>query len=218
MTYAELKTEIASYLNRTDLTDTQLNGFIAKAEGELNRKLKHKDQIKRSQATLDAQYTQLPGDFVGIINVDLQGVNPPVALFQQSLESLDLFRSSIGDASGQPKYFAVDGDTIEVAPTPDSVIKIQLTYYAEIPSLSSTNTENFLSRSNPDAYLYGSLKHASIFLMEDERVPLFSTLFEKTLEELRVQQQNASFGKGSLLKRRRTYGNNNRPTYYYSKN
>ena len=69
MTYAELKTEIASYLNRTDLTDTQLNGFIAKAEGELNRKLKHKDQIKRSQATLDAQYTQLPGDFVGIINV-----------------------------------------------------------------------------------------------------------------------------------------------------
>ena len=54
--------------------------------------------------------------------------------------------------------------------------------------------------------------------MEDERVGLFSGLFEKALEELRIQQQNASFGKGSLLKRRRTYGNNNQPTYYYSKN
>ncbi|MAL86561.1 MAG: hypothetical protein CMI23_09445 [Opitutae bacterium] len=217
MTYDELKTDIANYLNRTDLTN-QLDGFIKKAEAEVNRKIKHKDQIKRSQATLDAQYTQLPGDFVGIINVDLQDTNPPVALFQQSLESLDLHRSTTGDAKGQPKYFAVDGDTLEVSPTPDKSMTIQLTYYAEVPPLSSTNTENFLLRSNPDIYLYGALKHASIYLMEDERVGLFSGLFEKALEELRIQQQNASFGKGSLLKRRRTYGNNNQPTYYYSKN
>ena len=217
MTYAELKTEIANYLNRTDLTN-QLDGFIDKAESEINRKLKHKDQIKRSQAVLDNQYTQLPGDFIGIINVDLPNNNPPIALFQQSLESLDLFRTTTGDAKGQPKYFAVDGDTLEVAPTPDSSTTIQLTYYAEVPPLSSSNTENFLSRTSPDLYTYGALKHASIYLMEDERVALFSTLFEKALEEVRVQQQNASFGKGSLLTRRRTYGNTNKPTYYYSKN
>ena len=217
MTYAELKTEIANYLNRTDLTN-QLDGFIDKAESEINRKLKHKDQIKRSQAVLDNQYTQLPGDFIGIINVDLPNNNPPIALFQQSLESLDLFRTTTGDAKGQPKYFAVDGDTLEVAPTPDSATTIQLTYYAEVPPLSSSNTENFLSRTAPDLYTYGALIHASIYLMEDERVALFSTLFEKALEEVRVQQQNASFGKGSLLTRRRTYGNTNKPTYYYSKN
>ena len=124
MTYDELKTDIANYLNRTDLTN-QLDGFIKKAEAEVNRKIKHKDQIKRSQATLDAQYTQLPGDFVGIINVDLQDTNPPVALFQQSLESLDLHRSTTGDAKGQPKYFAVDGDTLEVSPTPDKSMTIE---------------------------------------------------------------------------------------------
>ena len=131
--------------------------------------------------------------------MDLQDTNPPVALFQQSLESLDLHRSTTGDAKGQPKYFAVDGDTLEVSPTPDKSMTIQLTYYAEVPPLSSTNTENFLLR-NRDIYLYGALKHASIYLMEDERVGLFSGLFEKALEELRIQQQNASFGKGSLLK------------------
>ena len=59
MTYDELKTDIANYLNRTDLSANQLDGFIKKAEAEVNRKIKHKDQIKRSQATLDAQYTQL---------------------------------------------------------------------------------------------------------------------------------------------------------------
>ena len=64
MTYDELKTDIANYLNRTDLTN-QLDGFIKKAEAEVNRKIKHKDQIKRSQATLDAQYTQLPATSSG---------------------------------------------------------------------------------------------------------------------------------------------------------
>ena len=58
MTYDDLKTEIANYLNHIDLS-AQMDGFIRKVESEINRKIKHKDQIKRSQAVLDAQYTQL---------------------------------------------------------------------------------------------------------------------------------------------------------------
>ncbi len=217
MTYDELKTNIANYLNRTDLTN-QLDMFIATAEGEINRQLRHKDMIKRSTAVLESQYTKLPSDLSGIINVDIQSTNPPIPLFQQSLESLDLYRKQIGDATGQPKYFAIDGDTLEVCPSPDANYTLQISYYADIEPLSSTNAENFLSKSFPDVYLYGALKHASIYLMEDERVAMFKNLYEQAIEELRVQQQNASFGKGSLLKRRRTYGNNNQPTYYYSKN
>ena len=150
--------------------------------------------------------------------MDLQDTNPPVALFQQSLESLDLYRSKIGDAKRNSTILCCRWRYLRICATPDKSFNLQLTYYAEVPPLSSTVTENFLSRTAPDVYLYGALKHASIYLMEDERVVLFTQLFEKALEELRVQQQNASFGKGSLLKRRRTYGNSNRPTQYYYKN
>jgi len=214
MTYDELKTNIGNYLNRTDL-DNQIDMFIDSAESEINRKLKHKDMIKRSTAVLNTQYTQLPADFIGIINVDIQSTNPPVPLFQQSLESLDLYRKTTGNANGLPKYFSVDGDTLEVAPNPQESYTIQLTYYAEVPPLSSTQTENFLLRTASDVYLYGALKHASIYLMEDERVIMFKSLFDTAIEELRVQQQNASFGKGSLLNRRRTYGNTKTTNYYY---
>ena len=64
-------------------------------------------------------------------------------------------------------------------------------------------------------YLYGCLKHASIYLMEDERVNMFSQLFEKALEEMRMEQERAEFGKGSLIPRRRTYGKAHKTTYHF---
>jgi len=88
----------------------------------------------------------------------------------------------------------------------DGSYTVQLTYYGKIDALSDSNTSNFLSTGYSDVYLYGCLKHASIFLMEDERVPLFTAQFEKALEEMRLEQEKAEFSKGSLMQRRRTYG------------
>jgi hypothetical protein len=66
--------------------------------------------------------------------------------------------------------------------------------------------------------VYGALKHASVFLMEDERIPLFTTQFEKALEEIRLQQEKAEFGKGSLMQRRKTYGKAGKNIYYMKNN
>ena len=59
MTYSELKTNIASFLNRSDL-DSQLDLFIDQTEAELNRRLRTKEMIKRATATADSQYMSLP--------------------------------------------------------------------------------------------------------------------------------------------------------------
>ncbi len=214
MTYAELKTQIADYLNRSDLT-SQLDGFIKNTEAEVNRKLRHKDMIKRARAVADNQYLQLPGDWLGAINIDLQGTSPSVSLKQLSLESMDDYRTANDDPTGQPVYFAIDGDTMELAPTPDQAYDLQLVYFAEVPPLGANNAENFLSRTAPDVYLYGALKHASIFLMEDERLPIFVAYFEKAIEELRQQQAKAEYHKGSLILKRRTYGKPKSQVYYY---
>ena len=52
MTYAELKTAIANYLNRSDLT-SDIDTFIDNVEAELNRRLRTKDMIKRATAAED---------------------------------------------------------------------------------------------------------------------------------------------------------------------
>ena len=216
MTYAELKTNIANFLNRSDLT-SQLDFFIDATEAEFNRRLRVKDMIKRATATADSQYLSLPTDWLEAINVQLDG-NNFTPLMQQSIESLDIYRKSVDNVSSQPVYYALVDNTIELAPTPDTSYTLQLTYYGTIDALSDSNTSNFISNSYPDAYLYGALKHASIYLMEDDRVALFTQQFEKALEEMRLEQEKAEFGKGSLMQRRRSYGKAGRNTYVFKNN
>ncbi len=216
MTYSELKTNIANFLNRSDLTD-QLDFFIDATESEFNRRLRTKDMIKRATATADAQYMSLPTDWLEAINVEITSNNFR-PLFQQSIESLDVYRKANNNVTGQPIYYAIVDNSLELAPTPDTSYTLQLTYYGTIDALSSSNTTNFISTGYPDAYLYGALKHASIYLMEDNRVPLFTAQFEKALEEMRMEQEKAEFGKGSLIQRRRTYGKSGKKMYYWNNN
>ena len=213
MTYAELKTAISNYLNRSDLT-SDIDTVIDNVEAELNRRLRTKDMIKRATATADSQYLTVPTDWIEAINVEITS-NDFSPLFQQSIESLDVYRKANNNSTGQPVYFAMVDDSIELAPTPDVEYTLQLTYYAKISALSDSNTSNFVSVSHPDVYLYGALKHASIFLMEDDRIPMFTQQFEKALEEMRLEEEKAAFGKGSLMMRRRTYGKKQKKNYYY---
>ena len=170
--------------------------------------------IKRATATADSQYLTVPTDWLEAINVEITSNNFS-PLFQQSIESLDVYRKANNNSTGQPIYYAMVDDSIELAPTPDSSYTLQLTYYAKISALSDSNTSNFVSASHPDVYLYGALKHASIFLMEDERIPMFTQQFEKALEEMRLEQEKAAFGKGSLMMRRKTYGKRQKRNSYY---
>ena len=84
MTYDELKTNIANFLNRSDLTN-QLDFFIDATEAELNRRLRNKDMVKRATATADGQYLSLPTDWLEAINVQIDS-NDFSPLFQQSIE------------------------------------------------------------------------------------------------------------------------------------
>ena len=116
MNYSELKTNIASFLNRSDLT-SDIDMFIDQTEGELNRRLRTADMVKRATATADAQYLSLPTDWLQAINVEVTS-NDFKPLMQQSIESLDLYRASNDNTTGQPIYYALVDKTIEFAPTP----------------------------------------------------------------------------------------------------
>ena len=214
MTYSELKTNIANYLNRSDLTSF-LDIFIDNTEAELNRRLRTKDMVKRATATADSQYLALPTDWLEAINVEITSNNFR-PLFQQSIESLDVYRQANDNVTGSPIYFAVVDKSLELAPTPDTSYTLQLTYYGSVDALSDSQTTNFVSTGHPDFYLYGALKPASIFLREAERVPLFTAQFEKALEEMRLEQEKAEFGKGSLIQRRRTYGKARKNVYHFN--
>ena len=58
-TFAELKSSIADFLDRDDLTNV-ITDFITLAEADMNRKVRHWRQEARTSQTINEQYEDLP--------------------------------------------------------------------------------------------------------------------------------------------------------------
>ena len=199
-TFSGLKTTIADYLNRDDLTSA-IPGFITLAEAKFNRKLRVRQMIKRATATLDTQYFAFPSDFLQAKEFQLN-TNPITYLQYVTQNQGDYGSANNYIATGKPQFYTIIGTQIEVIPTPDTGYTGELTYYGKIPALSDSNTSNWLLVYAPDLYLYGALLEATPYLKDDERLAVWSTLYTNSLGDIEIADQRASVASTPIVRAR----------------
>ena len=197
MNYTQLQAAVADFLNRQDLTAT-IPTFVSLAEAGFNRSIRSRKMIGRSTTTLFQHFTALPEDFLEAKNVQLN-TTPVQPLEFLSLEMADDLRASAYRNPGEPQFYTVVGDTIEVVPVPNGEYQIELTYYKRIPSLSVSAPSNWLLEANPDLYLYGTLVASAPYLKEDERLPMWAEWTKALIAALNDESDRAEFS-GSTLK------------------
>ena len=199
-TYSELKSNIADWLLRDDLTSV-IPTFISLAESQINRDIRDHRMVKRATAEVDTKYFLKPSDWLETIRFQLNTTPIATLLFvtpdQASEEQIKF------TASGKPKYFTNVGTQIEVVPTPDAVYTGELMYYAKVPALSDSTTENWLLSSAPDIYLYGTLMQAAPYLNDDGRIAVWQGLYRQGVETLKLQDERSRIGSSSLRRRPR---------------
>lgn len=194
-TYSELKTAVANFLARTDLTD-QIPNFIQLAEARLSRELETRDQEKRATATLTSgdEFIALPTDMREIREIKLNA-NPNVVLEYKSPTALD---STYTGASGKPLAYSIVGGELKVRPIPDDSYTAEIIYIGSLSALSDTNTTNVMLTRHPDAYLSGSLVEAYTYLMDEQRASTYDAKFTRSIEEIRKDEQRSHYGTGAL--------------------
>lgn len=202
-TYTELKASIADWLVRADLTAT-IPDFISLAEAQIERKLRTRQMIVRSDASIDTEYSAVPSDFLDTKSLKLN-TNPVTPMQFETIESLDQLASRT-NAAGKPTYFSIVGNQIRVVPTPDTTYTAELTYYAKLTKLSSSVATNWLLTSSPDIYLYGALLQAAPYLQDDARIAVWSALYQSGLDQLQLADDRSTTSGGSLTARARTLG------------
>ena len=202
-TYAELKTAIAEWLNRDDLTST-IPDFITLAEESMALNMRHWRMENRATATLDSQYEALPARFVAPIRLSLTGGNT-YALEQVSQAQLLDRRSQASNVSGRPQYYALTQGEIEVFPTPDADYTLELVYYEKAEALSDSNTTNWILDNYPSVYLYGSLMHTAPFLKDDPRLQVWASLYQQGVASVNGDEEKAKFGATGLRMKVRSY-------------
>lgn len=202
-TYTDLKTSVASWLNRDDLTSV-IPDFISLAEAGINRDLRHYKMIERADATLDSRYVQMPTDWMETVRFSITSGNT-YRLELVSRDDMLEYRQKTADASGRPRFYANIGDTIEVFPTPDADYTMQLQYYAKTPALSDSNASNWLLLAAPDVYLYGTLIQSAPYLQDDARTQTWAALYAAALQSLQKASDDTRFAGSGLRMRVTSY-------------
>lgn len=199
--YATLKSTIADYLNRADLT-SQIETFIQFAEADLNTRLRCREQIVRAEATSDAEFVQLPADWLEAINLHIVGGKQPLRYV--TLDEADIIKKE--QIYTAPNNYSLMNGAIEIVPAPADDIDIEMIYYSKITALSDGNTTNWLLTKAPDVYLYGALTHAAPFLMDDQRMPMFAQVYLARVQALQDESQKSLHSGSPLIARtRRAY-------------
>jgi hypothetical protein len=178
-TFANLKTAIATLLNRDDLTSA-VPDFITLAEADLNRKVRHwRMETLDAAFTVDSRFEDLPTDWLETVDFGL-ATSPPQELELLSVATMKEYRYS-DSAVGQPRFYAHRAGDFEFYPTPDDTYTGELLYLARIPALSDSQTTNWLLTYHPDAYLYGAAVHSAPYLKDDERLVMWGELYKNAV-------------------------------------
>jgi len=183
-TYAELKTAVADFLNRDDLTAV-IPTFISLAEAQIARDVRHWKQEKRVTTSVDERYENLPNDW---LEIKLVALTTGKMLQTVSMSEMAEMRAASGTAA-TPRYVRLTADQIEFYPTPNAATDISMLYYARIPALSDTDTTNWLLADAPDVLLYGALVHSAPYLTDDARTSIWGALYQAGVEKLNLESQ-----------------------------
>ena len=204
-TYSDLKSTIADYLNRADLTSV-IPTFITLAEAKFNRELRLRDMLTRAEATSNNEYVALPSDFLEayILELNMENIaaQQPLA-FVGPNEAKSLKANKI---INKMRYFTLIDGAFELLPAPTSNVDLLLTYYAKIPALSVTQTTNWLMTKSPDLYLYSSVLEATPYLKNDERLQIWAAARQQVMDAMNIESERSMRQTTQLAARRRGFG------------
>ena len=175
-TYGGLKTAVANWLNRSDLT-SQIPDFITLAHAEIQARLRHWRMLNRATATLDAEFTAYPADFLEADYIFLD-TSPISELTVVAPRTLIVEKAKYGYSNGKPKLIAFSEEMM-VTPTPDQSYTMEMLYYQQITAMSVDGGSNWVLQHFPFLYLFGALKEAAPYLHEDQRIQVWEGKFEK---------------------------------------
>ncbi len=199
--YTNLKTAIANFLARDDLT-SEIDDFIDLTEADFNRRLRVRSmETVDSSFTVDTETEALPTGFLQARSFILTSATP-----DQTLELTTVFHqaNTAGfERSGVPRMYSIEGSNFRFSPIPDSTYTARLTFYKAFDSIDGTTTTNHILTNHPDVYLYGALYFASTFIrgMDQATVIQFKTQYEAALKQVEDADEKDKYNGSPLIQR-----------------
>lgn len=198
--YASLQSVIADYLGRSDLTN-QIQTFINQGEARIYRTLRVADMEKSITGTLSNNAFAVPADYV-----HMKDFYVSTSTGYQPLERADLWwlraHYPVQTAQSAPIYYAREAQSFILAPYPDSAYTVGGIYFARLPSLSGTNTTNWLTAKNPDLIMAAAMLEAGTYLGDTAAVQYWGQRFTQIAQDVQDADKRERFSGSPLAMKR----------------
>ena len=213
-TYGGLKTLVANYLSRADLT-SQIADFVTLAHKQLMRDLRGHPrlQIRNAAFSITGEYVACPATFMALTSMHLN-TTPRRAIQYMETDTQDRYygestgipafvsivaptAAGSGDATGSNEYF-------RFAPVPGSTYTATIEYTAALPFFSADSgagSANWILVDAPDLYLYGTLLQANSYIRDDPRIALWAQAYQVALESVKSSGNRARWGANGMAVR-----------------
>jgi hypothetical protein len=185
--YSTLKTAVADFLSRSDLTSF-VDNFIQNWEEKFYRQPKNFGRWMETSlsSAIASSVVAVPAAYLGLKYAYISG-SPSSRLDRVSLNQL-YGRYPRGDTTGLPVWISRDTTNFVFGPAPDSTYTVKGVYWAKpvlIRSFAADAAAHWLIVNAPDLVLYGSLMQAEPFIKNDKRVALWRDMHDTALKDYR---------------------------------
>ena len=201
MNYAQIVDLTLGYADRQDSeVTTRMDSFLRVVEARINRVLMTLDMSCRAKVVMDSatEYYPLPTDYsvmraIKVINNTNSASR--VTLLQVNPEQM---ANLVNNGETQFPCYTVISGNIQVQPFYDNTHSLEIDYFKTIPPLSSSATTNWLSDSNPDAYVFGLLVEINSFVKDGEASALWDGRFQQAMSEITLNDAKSTWSGTSL--------------------
>jgi hypothetical protein len=177
-TYTDLKTALANWLARDDLT-SYLDDFIDLAEERLGRDLRIRATEATMNVTLAAGVAAIPSDYVQMKHVFIAGQPVQPLEVKESTWIFDQFPTRSGGA--KPRFVAEDGPNFVFGPYPDSSAYVLGGQYWKKPAaLTTAAPTNEWTDNCPDVLLWACLCESAPFVKDDQRALVWEEKYDRS--------------------------------------
>ena len=185
-TYTELKTEVADFAHRSDLT-AKMDTFCVLAEAIINKDLRTLEMETILTVTFNDAFYDLPADYLEIRAIHIENSGARVPIKSYSPQQLDrLYSRATGTANG----FAIHGGQIELRPAPSvtDTVDGDISYFTKVSTLTSNSTNDILT-AYPMIYLSAMMLQVYLYLQDDIELAKWSEVYNSQIKQANKSAQ-----------------------------
>lgn len=190
LTFTTLQQDVRRYLERgaTLASDAvvfeQIPRLINLAERRIARELKVQGFINVVTGTFAVGQSvyDKPDRWRDTVSINFgtgTGNNTRKPIFARSYEYARSYWPD-STATDEPEFYSdYDYNHWLIVPTPDATYPFEIVYYALPQLLDDANQTNWVTEYAPQLLLYGTLLEATPFLKNDERIPVWQSMYDR---------------------------------------